>query len=124
MVDYHALTSALNLSGTNVVVVGGTHGIGAAIALRFAELGSSVLIMGRNEPAGNAIVSAMRSAATTEATFTFVRADLGAVDAIRKAADDIAEWAGAQGGGGVDYLVQCQGKQLFYRIAYLYAEYS
>ncbi|KZP34341.1 NAD(P)-binding protein [Athelia psychrophila] len=106
MVNYHALTSSLNLSGTNVVVVGGTHGIGAAIATRFAELGSSVLIMGRNESAGNAIVSAMRNAARTEAKLAFVRADLGTVKAIRKAPDDIAAWAGAQ---GVDYLIQCQG---------------
>ncbi|KZP12854.1 hypothetical protein FIBSPDRAFT_869840 [Athelia psychrophila] len=50
----------------------------------------------------------MRNAATAEAAAAFVRADLGTVDAIRKAADDIAEWAGAHG-GGVDYLVQSQG---------------
>ncbi|KZP18623.1 hypothetical protein FIBSPDRAFT_590555 [Athelia psychrophila] len=108
MVNYHALTSSLKLSGSNVVVLGGTQGIGAGIAIRFAELGSSVLVIGRNETAGNTVVNTMRgaSADSSEAKFTFVRGDLGTVDGIRGAADDIAAWAGAQ---GVDYLFQTQG---------------
>lgn len=111
MVNYHALTSSLKLSGSNVVVLGGTQGIGAGIAIRFAELGSSVLVIGRNETAGNTVVNTMRgaSADSSEAKFTFVRGDLGTVDGIRGAADDIAAWAGAQ---GVDYLFQTQGKSV------------
>lgn len=63
MVDKHALTSALNLTGTNVVVIGGTQGMDAAIAVRLAELGSSVLVMGRSETAADAVVNKMQSAA-------------------------------------------------------------
>lgn len=111
MVNYHALTSSLKLSGTNVVVLGGTQGIGAGIAIRFAELGSSVLVIGRNETAGNAVVNKMQSASadSSEARCTFIRADLGTVDGIRGAAYDIAAWAGAQ---GVDYLFQTQGTSI------------
>ncbi|KAF7980024.1 hypothetical protein HWV62_40144 [Athelia sp. TMB] len=95
MVNYHALTSTLNLSGTRVVVLGGTSGIGAGIAVRFAALGSSVLVMGRNESAGNDVVRAMQSAAgdNTTAKLNYGRADLGSVAGIKGAVNDIAAWA-------------------------------
>ncbi|KAF7979927.1 hypothetical protein HWV62_40342 [Athelia sp. TMB] len=108
MANYRALTSTLNLSNTNVVVLGGTTGIGAAIAVRFAALGASVLVMGRTEAAGADVVRAMQSASGdgTAATLSYGRADLGTVTGIRNAADDIAAWAGPK---GVDYLIQSQG---------------
>ena len=94
--NYHALTSTLNLSGTNVVVLGGTNGIGAAIALRFAALGASVLVMGRTEAAGADVVRAMQSASGdgSGATPSYGRADLSTVAGIRGAVDNIAAWAG------------------------------
>ncbi|KAI8855022.1 hypothetical protein BC829DRAFT_485951 [Chytridium lagenaria] len=51
----------VNLAGKNVVVVGGTQGIGAATALRFASLGASVLISGRNEARGSSMVQSLRT---------------------------------------------------------------
>ncbi|KAF7980178.1 hypothetical protein HWV62_39657 [Athelia sp. TMB] len=108
MVNWHALTSSLDLSGTNVVVSGGTGGIGAGIAVRCASLGASVLVMGRNQTAGDAVVAQMKSAAGDGATATlaFARADMSSVEGMRAAADTIAAWAGSK---GVDYFYQTQG---------------
>ena len=106
MANYRALTSTPNLSNTSVVILGGTSGIGAAIAVRFAALGASVLVMGRTEAAD--AVREMQSALGdgTGATLSYGHADLSAVAGIRSAADDIAAWAGPK---GVRYLIQSQG---------------
>ena len=109
MVNWHALTSSLDLSGTNVVISGGTSGIGAGIAVRCASLGASVLVMGRNQTAGDAVVAQMKSAAGDRATATlaFARTDVASVEGMRAAADTIAAWAGSK---GVDYFYQTQGR--------------
>jgi NAD(P)-dependent dehydrogenase (short-subunit alcohol dehydrogenase family) len=112
MPNFHALTSALTFPDTNVVVVGGTQGIGAGIAVRFAELGASVLIVGRKETLGSEMIKTLESASqkdggkTAGVRFGFVRRDLGSVEEIKAAAEDIAQWAGDR---GVHYLVQSQG---------------
>ncbi|KAL0954040.1 hypothetical protein HGRIS_005194 [Hohenbuehelia grisea] len=107
MPNYHALTSALGFAASNVVVVGGTAGIGAAIGVRFAELGASVLIVGRNQKAGDEVVGQMKKGSTREdAKLEFLRKDLGSVEEIKAAVEDIAVWAGD---AGVHYLVQSQG---------------
>jgi meso-butanediol dehydrogenase/(S,S)-butanediol dehydrogenase/diacetyl reductase len=54
-----------------VLITGGTSGIGAATARVFAEAGSAVVITGRNEAAGAALVAALGAESTG-----FVRADL------------------------------------------------
>jgi NAD(P)-dependent dehydrogenase (short-subunit alcohol dehydrogenase family) len=63
MPNYRRLTSALSFPNTNVVVIGGTQGIGAGIATRFAELGASVLVVGRNETLGSEMVKTLEAAA-------------------------------------------------------------
>jgi NAD(P)-dependent dehydrogenase (short-subunit alcohol dehydrogenase family) len=115
MPNFHALSSALTFPSTNVVVIGGTQGIGAGIAIRFAELGASVLVVGRNEALGNEIVKALETAAQKNGRgggrvrFEFSRRDLGSVEQIRAAAEDIARWAG---NGDIHYLFQSQGEPL------------
>ncbi|KAF4578240.1 hypothetical protein EYR36_000047 [Pleurotus pulmonarius] len=106
MPDYHALTSALKLAGTNVVVVGGTQGIGAGIALRLAELRASVLISGRNEKLGDEMVRKLKERGAKDARFAFARKDLGTIEATKALAEDIAAWAGEE---GVQYLYLTQG---------------
>jgi NAD(P)-dependent dehydrogenase (short-subunit alcohol dehydrogenase family) len=103
MPNFHALSSALTFQSTNVVVIGGTQGIGSGIAVRFAELGASVLVVGRNEALGNEIVKTLEKAAEKNGRvdgrvrFGFARRDLGSVEQIRAAAEDIARWAGDGG---------------------------
>lgn len=115
MPDFHALSSALTFTSTNVVVIGGTQGIGAGIAVRFAELGASVLVVGRNEALGNEIVKTLETAAQKNGQdggrvrFGFSRRDLGSVEQIRAAAEDVARWAG---NGDINYLFQSQGEPL------------
>jgi NAD(P)-dependent dehydrogenase (short-subunit alcohol dehydrogenase family) len=111
MPDSPTLTaSSLTFPNTNVVVIGGTQSIGAGIAIRFAELGASVLIVGRNE---NEMVKKLESASSNKGwdpdriRFGFARRDLSIVEEIKGAAKDIATWAGK---AGVQYLVQSQGE--------------
>lgn len=115
MPDFHALTSSLTFLNTNVVVIGGTQSIGAGIAIRFAELGASVLIIGRNETNGNEMVKKLESASRLSnngqghdgAKYGFARRDLSSVEEIKSAAQDITIWAGKV---GVQYLFQSQGE--------------
>jgi NAD(P)-dependent dehydrogenase (short-subunit alcohol dehydrogenase family) len=80
-------------------VIGGTQGIGAGIAVQFAELGTSVLVVGHNKALGNEIVKTLKTAAQKNGwdggrvRFGFSRRDLGSVEQIRAAAEDIARWA-------------------------------
>ena len=113
---FKALTSTLTFQNTNVVVIGGTQGIGAGIALRFAELGAAVLIIGRNEVLGSEMVKKLEKASFTGGwdnhdgitrNFKFSKRDLSKVGDMKGAAEDIAQWAGKK---GVHYLFQCQGE--------------
>jgi NAD(P)-dependent dehydrogenase (short-subunit alcohol dehydrogenase family) len=117
MPNFHALTSALTFTNTNVVVVGGTQGIGAGIAVRFAELGASVLIVGRNETLASEMIKKLEKASSQNGQnpqaagvkFGFSRRDLGIVEEIKGAVEDITNWAGNE---GVHYLFQSQGESL------------
>lgn len=44
--------ASITVQGARVVVAGGTQGIGAGIAWRFARAGAEVWIIGRNEKKG------------------------------------------------------------------------
>jgi NAD(P)-dependent dehydrogenase (short-subunit alcohol dehydrogenase family) len=52
-----------------VVVVGGTSGIGRAIAMRFAEDGAAVVVAGRDRARGQDAASACKAAGAPEAVF-------------------------------------------------------
>ena len=55
----------LSLHGKHAVVVGGTSGIGHAMAVRLAQANANVQIVGRNKQAGLAIVEEMKRASTS-----------------------------------------------------------
>lgn len=54
-----AANAAMNIAGKSAVVIGGTSGIGQAIAIRLAEAGVSVTVVGRNPTRGNQTVAEM-----------------------------------------------------------------
>ncbi|KAI9363042.1 hypothetical protein DFJ73DRAFT_812207 [Zopfochytrium polystomum] len=82
-----------SLAGKNVLVVGGTQGIGAAAALRFASLGASVTVAGRTAAKGNAVVDRMRASSppSSSPVFAFKPLDAYSMKACREFADAIAE---------------------------------
>jgi len=53
----------VGLTGRHALVVGGTSGIGHGLALRLAEAGCSVTVVGRSAERGSAVVSEMQAAA-------------------------------------------------------------
>ncbi|MHA6687621.1 SDR family NAD(P)-dependent oxidoreductase [Mesorhizobium sp. A556] len=63
-----------------VVVVGGTSGIGRAIALRFAEDGANVVVAGRDKRRGTDMAEACRTAGAPAARY--VETDVGDADSV------------------------------------------
>ncbi|KII89069.1 hypothetical protein PLICRDRAFT_175304 [Plicaturopsis crispa FD-325 SS-3] len=96
----------LDLSSKIAVVVGGTQGIGAGVAVRFAAAGASVYIVGRNAKLGDAVVQQMKAVGSSSSRYEFVQADLSLVAGIREAVQQLQERAGSH---RIDYLVQTQG---------------
>lgn len=91
------------LDGKVAVVTGGTQGLGAAIARRFAEAGAAgIVTCGRNEEKGSAVARAIREGAGIDVRF--VPADLASLGDCRgviAAADEAF--------GRVDVLVNAAG---------------
>ena len=76
----------VDCSGENALITGSTSGIGRAAALALGRLGADVIVHGRDEQAGQAVVDELSSIG---ADATFVRADFADFDAIRELADTV-----------------------------------
>ncbi|MEC5127454.1 glucose 1-dehydrogenase [Verrucomicrobiales bacterium BCK34] len=61
------------MKNKTVLITGATSGIGKATALKFAEAGANVVVSGRREAEGNAVVEAITSAGGEA---TFIQADV------------------------------------------------
>jgi meso-butanediol dehydrogenase / (S,S)-butanediol dehydrogenase / diacetyl reductase len=88
-------------AGKVVLVTGSTAGIGEACAQVFAESGAKVMVSGRHEQRGHAVVAAIRAAGGS-AEFTAV--DLHAAGACERLVSDTIERL-----GGLDILVNNAG---------------
>ena len=123
MVSYKELSAAnqsVDCSDQRALVAGGTQGIGAGVALRFALSGASVWIIGRNESKANEVLAKLEQAsaeavrrktgsppASTElGKHAFFQADLSLAQEVKRVADEVSEKAGK---GGIDYLIETQG---------------
>lgn len=102
-----ASNASVSLAGKNAIVVGGTSGIGKGIALRLAQANASVTIIGRNEEAGNEIVSQMKelsSHAANPPVFKFMKCDAMLLSNVKSCAEELAK-----AGNPIDTLVLTQG---------------
>jgi len=105
---WHAANSKLNLKGKNVLVVGGTQGIGAGVATRFAQLGASVAIAGRNEKLANELIENWKKEQKESSQeFTFFRFDASLVKDVSRFSQEAKNYF--QQRGGLHYLIQSQG---------------
>jgi NAD(P)-dependent dehydrogenase (short-subunit alcohol dehydrogenase family) len=96
----------LDLTGKTAVIAGGSQGIGAGVAIRFAQAGANVIVVGRNpERLENVVSEARKVAKYTNQNIDFVSADLSLVSDTKSAASKIE----AKSNATVDYLVQTQG---------------
>jgi NAD(P)-dependent dehydrogenase (short-subunit alcohol dehydrogenase family) len=94
--------STQDLSGRTALVTGSTSGIGKATAVRLAELGAHVVVVGRSAERGAQVVADIRAAGGNA---DFVQAALN--DAA--SAQDVARRATAAAGGHIDILVNNAG---------------
>ena len=82
--------SASSLRGRVVIVTGATRGIGRAAALRLAQLGAEIVIVGRDESRLRDTRTEIVSGTGNESIAT-VKADFASLDSVRRAASEIAE---------------------------------
>jgi len=78
----------MRLDGKEIVITGGTDGIGKVTARELAKLGASVTIVARNATKAQQVVKELRAAAGHERV-GFVRADLASLKGVRGAAETI-----------------------------------
>eukprot|EP01112_Ceratiomyxa_fruticulosa_P019625 TRINITY_DN6464_c0_g2_i1.p1 TRINITY_DN6464_c0_g2~~TRINITY_DN6464_c0_g2_i1.p1 ORF type:complete len:297 (-),score=59.61 TRINITY_DN6464_c0_g2_i1:131-1021(-) len=94
------------VNGKNVLVIGGTQGIGAGLAISIAKNGArSVTIVGRNRALADGVINEMKQASTNpDAQFRFIAGDLSLVEQIKEVVREIS-----QAQPNIDILIQTQG---------------
>lgn len=92
----------MNHKGQNVLVTGGTAGIGKEIALQFALAGANVAIFGTNEERGQKVVQEIEEKSGSKAMFIAV--DVSNTKSVQEAVDRVVETFGS-----VDVLVNNAG---------------
>ncbi len=80
--------AAKPLEGKTVLVTGSTDGLGKVVALRLAHMGAHVLVHGRNEERGQALIAAIEK--ETPGSAKFYRADFASLAEVRELAETIA----------------------------------
>ena len=79
------------MAGTRVaMVVGGTSGIGRAVAVRLAESAFRVIVVGRDAERGAEVVAECAAAAGSPGGHSFMRCDASRIAAVRTCAAEVA----------------------------------
>ncbi|MFC7068674.1 SDR family NAD(P)-dependent oxidoreductase [Halobaculum lipolyticum] len=92
---------AVTVEGSNAVVIGGTTGIGRAIALAFAEDGADVIATSRTESAVESVTEELRERGATTTAVTCDVRDRASLEELRRVAEETL--------GSVDVLVNSAG---------------
>ena len=79
-----------NLSGKICAITGATSGIGRAAVYLLGQAQASLVLIGRNELAGQAVVRRLR-ARSPNSTFEFIRTDLSRQEDVRRLASTITD---------------------------------
>eukprot|EP01051_Picozoa_sp_SAG22_P006604 SAG22_NODE_437_length_10501_cov_3.019804_9_plen_262_part_00 len=105
-----AQNAAVRIAKGEAVVTGGTAGLGAAVALRLAEAGCSVTIVGRDATRGAANVERLAAASTAAGVeggaHKFCRCDAFSLANVISCAEEIRSSSAT---GKLDFLVLSQG---------------
>ncbi|KYF73905.1 SDR family NAD(P)-dependent oxidoreductase [Sorangium cellulosum] len=96
------MTTLFDIAGRTAVVVGGTSGIGRAIALGLAEAGVHTVASGTRADRAKAVTKEIRARGARSVEATCDVGDRASIDALR---DSVV-----QALGGVDILVNCAGR--------------
>jgi NAD(P)-dependent dehydrogenase (short-subunit alcohol dehydrogenase family) len=83
-------TKESKMQDRNILITGGTSGMGKATAQQLAQMGARLLLVSRNRDKGEAAVSEIKRASGSE-TVTFLQADLSLVGEMRQAAAQIQQ---------------------------------
>jgi NAD(P)-dependent dehydrogenase (short-subunit alcohol dehydrogenase family) len=98
--------NGIDLVNKTIVITGGSQGIGAGVAIRFAQAGANIIVVGRSQERLQTVVSQARKAArSVDQKIDYVIADLSLVSSTKTAAKEIE----AKTNGKFHYLVQTQG---------------
>src|SRR5713101_4016824 len=89
-------------TNSSALITGGTSGIGRAVANKLAQLGTHVLVVGRNAERGEKTVTEIRAAGGKA---DFISSDLRGASSAR----EVARRAVALGNGHVDILINNAG---------------
>jgi hypothetical protein len=84
------------LNEANIVVFGGSHGIGRATAVALGQRGASVLVVSRGREAGEAAAADIKAAGAKSADF--LAGDLSTIAGVKLAPDSAAAWRPALSG--------------------------
>lgn len=90
------------LKDQNVLITGGTAGIGKAIAIHFAQNGAHVAIFGTNKERGQKVVEEIQE--KTSNKVLFIAVDVGSTQKVQEAVDQVIEKFGS-----IDVLVNNAG---------------
>jgi NAD(P)-dependent dehydrogenase (short-subunit alcohol dehydrogenase family) len=98
--------NGIDLTGKTAVITGGSQGIGAGTAIRLAQVGANIIVVGRSQERLEKVVfEARKVAKSADQKFDYISADLSLVAGTKTAAKEIE----AKASGKIEYLIQTQG---------------